>query len=123
MEEASATDLVKEVVEDARELVKIELALARRELQAELLQAHTAAIALAVGTIASSVGLSMIIVAIALATGAPAPVAAVVGVVLLVGAAIAIKVGQSALPKSLLRATARRLEDDVRGLESATHGA
>jgi hypothetical protein len=123
LEDASTTDLVKEVFDDARQLVKLELALARRELQGELAQARTAAIALAVAVLASNVGIAMLLIAIALATAAPVAVSAIIGVFLLVGAAIAARVARSALPKTLLPGTVRRIADDVRGLEGVTHGA
>jgi hypothetical protein len=106
-------ELVRGTFADFSELCRIEIALARNELVAELGRAKQAAIALVVGCLLLCSALTLLVVAGVLAQGDPSRSALVAG-----GIAIGLGLGlliwaRSRAPKSLLTHTRRRLEDDV----------
>ena len=65
--EATATELVREALEETRQLVKLEVELAKDEVRAELVEAKKAAIMFGVATIAALIAATMLFVALALA--------------------------------------------------------
>jgi len=111
--QVSSTELVREAMLEAKELVKLEVALAREEVKREVLATKGAAIALGVGTALLSVGLSLVLVSLALALF-PGPIPLLVlGLILAGGAALAGSAGMKLLPKKPLAETLRRLETDI----------
>jgi len=117
LEEASTTDLVREVLDETKELVRIQVELAKNEVQLEIRQAKKAAIGFGVASAAAILFLSALVVALVLALGGT-PLAAVgVAVALLVIAGVVGYLAYAALPKKPLERTRDRVTNDVRELK------
>ena len=111
--EATAAELVREALEETRQLVKLEVELAKDEVRAELVEAKKAAIMFGVAAIAALIAAAMLFVALALAIF-PGPVPAlIIAVALLATAGILGYVGFRKAPKKPLEKTRRRLETDA----------
>ena len=113
----STAELVKEAVDEAKQLVRIEAELAKQEVKKEVKQAEGAGIAFGAAFAFATVCLSLLAVAIVLAVGGT-PVAALVaaGVCLVIAGAVA-GIGYAVLPKKPLDHTAKRAETDLRQLK------
>ncbi len=117
LEESSTAELVRDTIAEAKELVKLEVALAKNEVKEEVKQLEHSAIAFGVSLVAALIFLSMLAVAIVLALGGT-PLAAIgVGVGFAVLASITGYVGYAKLPKKPLDKTRRRLASDVHQLK------
>jgi uncharacterized membrane protein YqjE len=116
-EETSTADLVKDVLTEARELVKLEVDLARNEMKREVKELEQAAIAFGVGVVAALLFLAMISVAIVVALGGTALAAVGVGIVFAVVAVVTGWVGYGKLPKKPLDQTRRRVRLDFQQLK------
>ncbi len=117
LEDLSTADLVRGALDEARELVRVEIEIAKGELHREVERAKHAAIVLGLAAASSILVLSSLVVAAVLALGgAPgiAIVAAAIFLVLGVGCGLA---GYTMIPKTPLGQTRRRLESDVRQLK------
>jgi hypothetical protein len=110
------TDLIREVIGDGRELVRIEVALARDELGREIAAAKTSSIAFGCATALAVTALTMFVVALVLALRGGWAGALVAGAILLAAALGLGLVGWSALPKKPLEQTKGRLRADVKQL-------
>ena len=117
LEEASTADLVKEAMDEAKELVRLEVALAKEEVKEELKEVEHAAISLGVAAGASLIVLSLLAVAIVLAVGGTALAALIVAGCFLVIAGVAAYLGYGLLPKKPMEKTRHRLENDVNQLK------
>ena len=117
LEEASTADLVREAMDEAKELVHLEVALAKEEVKEELAQLQHAAISLGIAAGASVIVLCLLAVALVLALGGTALVALGVAGGFLAVAGIAGYVGYGMLPKNPLEKTRHRLENDVNQLK------
>jgi len=117
LEEASTADLVREALDEAKELVKIEVALAKDEAKKELQQAKHAAIGFGVALALALVVLSLLAVSIVLALGGTAVAALGVAAVFLVLGGVAGYVAWSMLPKKPLDHTVARVKRDVNQLK------
>jgi uncharacterized membrane protein YqjE len=106
-------DLVREVLGDTRELVRLEIALARDDVRGEIAAARTSAIAIGLAFAVGVMGLTMFVVAIVLALRAGWVGALVAGGVLLLAAIALALVGWKALPTRPLDDTRGRLVSDV----------
>jgi hypothetical protein len=117
---ASAADLVRDAIDEARELVRLEVALAKDEARTELYETRAGAIALGVTATLAILGLAMLLVALVLAiqVGWAAPL--ICGVILLACAALGAYVAWKVFPKKPLDETRRRLSADVSELRSRT---
>ena len=113
LEAASTADLVREAMEGARELVRLEVALAKEEMKAELEHVQRAAVGLGIALASSVLVLCLLSVALVLALGGTAIVALLVALVFLVIGGVAALVGYSKLPKAPLERTRHRLETDM----------
>ena len=105
--------LVTDAVDQMRELLKSEVALARSDIRREVLAARAAAITLGVAGAAALLALSLLLVALALAIDLSAVPALVIGIVLLVVSGVAGYAGYRALPRKPLDKTRDRIETDV----------
>jgi hypothetical protein len=113
----SSTELVKEAMDEARELIRLEVALARDEVKREAAATKNAGIAFGIGGAVLLVGVALLFVALALAIF-PGPIPSLVlGLVLVTAAALAGVVGKKLLPKRPLGETRRRIEQDVERLK------
>jgi uncharacterized membrane protein YqjE len=111
--EASAAELVREALDETKQLVKLEVELAKEELRHDLADAKRAAIMFGVAAVGALLAAAMMFVALALAIF-PGPIPAlVIGGVLLVTAAVLAFVGYKKVPTKPLDRTRRRLETDV----------
>lgn len=115
--DASTKELLREAVDETKQLVKLELELAKTEVREEITRAKSAAIAMAVSLALGVLGVAMLFVALALAIfPGPAP-ALVLGLLLLAIAGSAAFAGWKLVPRKPLPETRRRLEADARILE------
>jgi uncharacterized membrane protein YqjE len=117
LEEASTADLVREAMDEAKELVRLEVALAKEEVKEELVQVQRAAISLGIAAGASVIVLCLLAVALVLALGGTALAALGVAGGFLVVAGVAGYLGYGMLPKNPLEKTRHRLENDVNQLK------
>jgi uncharacterized membrane protein YqjE len=111
--EAPVTQLVREALDESRQLVKLEVELAKDELRQELADAKKSAIMFGVAAVAALIAATMLFVALALAIF-PGPVPAlIIGAVLIAAAAVLGFIGFKKVPKKPLEKTRRRLETDA----------
>lgn len=111
--EATAGDLLRDALKQTKNLVELELALAKEELQHDLADAKRAAIAFGIAAVAALLAAIMMFVGLALAIF-PGPVPAlVIGVTFVVLAGALAYVGYRKVPQKPLERTRRRLEADV----------
>lgn len=109
LEEASTADLVREAIDEAKELVRIEIQLARGEISQEIDQAKKAAVGFGAAGAFAIIGLTLLAVAIPLAFGASAVASLIVGGIIIAIAALAAFLGYAILPKKPLEHTRKRL--------------
>ncbi len=114
--EIPTTELVKDAINQAKELTKLEIALAKDEVVREVKGLKSAAILLGAAVVLSIIGLTLVIVTAALLLG-NLYIALAIGVAILVAGAISASVGWNRLPKKPLGLTAERLQADVRDLK------
>ncbi len=117
LEEASTADLVREALDEAKELVKIEVALAKDEAKKEVAQLKRAAIGFGISLVFSLLFLTTLAMALVLALGGTALVALAVGGGFLLVGGIAAYAGYAMLPKKPLERTRHRLETDMNQLK------
>ena len=117
LEEASTADLVREALDEARELVRIEVELAKGEVEREIQQAKRAAIGFGVAAAAATVALSMFAVAIVLALGATPVASLLVGGMFAVVAGVAGFLAYTTIPRKPLERTRHRLKADMNQLK------
>lgn len=111
---ASTTELLREAIEETRQLVKLEVELAKDEVREELADAKRAAVMFGVAAVAALLAAAMLFVALALAIF-PGPVPAlVIGGILIAAAVILGLVAWKRTPKKPLGRTRQRLETDAR---------
>ena len=117
LEEASTADLVREAIDEAKELVRIEIEIAKNEVEKEIAQAKKAAVGFGVALAAGVLVLCLLAVALVLALGGtPLAALGVAGGLLVIGGAAAFA-GYSLLPKKPLEVTRHRLKSDVTQLK------
>ncbi len=117
LEETPTSELVAQTLREARELIELEMKLAKQEVRQELQQAKRAAI---VGALALACGMwavAVLLVALILALGGTALHALIVGAVLLAACGGAAAYAYSAVPKAPLEDTRTRLKNDVNRLK------
>ena len=117
LEETSTADLLREAMDEAKELVRLEVELAKEEVREELQQVKRAAIGFGIAAGASAVALCLLAVALVLALGGTALVALAVAGAFFLVAAVAGYVSYAMLPKAPLEKTRSRLENDVKQLK------
>lgn len=111
--EMSTAQLVKEAIDETRQLVKLEVELAKDEVRQELADAKRSAIMFGVAAVAGLLAAAMMFVALALAIF-PGPVPAlIIGAILIAAASVLGFVGYKKVPKKPLERTRRRLETDT----------
>src|SRR5258708_3741144 len=88
LEEASTADLVREAMDEGKELVRLEVALAKEELKEELQQLERAAVGFGIALGATVIVVCMLSVALVLALGGTAVAALVLAAGFLVVGAL-----------------------------------
>jgi hypothetical protein len=112
----ATTELVKEAFDEARELARLEVALAKNEALAELNDLKVSAITVGIAAASALVGVALLLVALALALGGTIA-ALVTGVILLAVAAALALFAVHRLPEKPFGETRRRLKEDVQQLK------
>jgi uncharacterized membrane protein YqjE len=111
------TDLVKQALSEARDLVQLEVRIAKEELREELVEAKRAAIAGALAIGIAMLVLGALLVAVILALGGTVGAALVVAAGLAALAAISVAVAYATAPKSVLGKTRKHLKQDATELK------
>jgi hypothetical protein len=117
LEEASTADLVREALDEARELVRLEVQIAKSEVQKEIALAKRAAMGFVAAVVLGQLLLATLVVVIVLALGGTALIALAVSGVLFVLTGAAAIVGYASMPKKPLEPIKNRLETGVRQLK------
>jgi uncharacterized membrane protein YqjE len=112
-----ASQLAKQAIEEARILVKLEVALAKNELKEEMSELKLSGVAFGGAAVSAILMLSMVCLAIVLALGARWWVALIGAAIWLVVALAMALVGRSSLPKQPLERTRQRLSTDLKQLK------
>ena len=112
-DERPLAELMKEALDETRELVKLEVALAREEVRKETREAKAAGIGIGAAAALAISGFTMLLVSVALAFSATWLPALLVGAIVLAAAGIAGLLGYGAVPRKPLDETRRRLTTDV----------
>src|SRR5262249_48450997 len=97
--EPSTAELLREAVDEAKELVRLEVALAKDEARTELAEAKSGAIALGATAALAILGLALVLVALALAIGMTPLPAFIIGIVLLGCAGVAAYMASKLVPR------------------------
>jgi hypothetical protein len=111
--EPPVTELIRDVLGETGELVRIEVALARDELRQEIVAAKAGSVAMGAAAATAVASFTMFVVALVLALNAGWVGALVAGGILLVAALVLGLVGWKALPTSPLGETKGRLQANV----------
>lgn len=110
----STTDLVRHALEEARLLARAEVLVARQELREELAAAKVSGVLLGAGAVLGVAGLTLLLVAAAVALPLPDWLGTLlVGLVVLGVAALCAGLGAKRLPKKPLPRTQARLRTDL----------
>jgi uncharacterized membrane protein YqjE len=117
LENAPTTDVVKQALAETRELLQLDLRIAKQELREDLLQVKKAAIAGALAFVFVLLALTALVVAVILAAGASVAAALVTAAILLVLGGAAGALAYALAPKSPLGRTRQRLKDDLNQLK------
>ena len=123
LDDAPAGLLVREIFDDARELVRIEVALAKSETRAELAQLRSAAIIAAIAGCAGCMALTLALVAVAVATATPITAALLLAAGSALVALVAGVMAWRRIPTKILGTTRTSVARDVLSLEGRAHGA
>lgn len=107
------SELIRQALDETKELVRLEVKLAREEVRDDVLQLKQVAIFGGIALVAAIVGLSTLVTALVLAVGGTALAALIVGGVLLVLTAVLAAVAYARLPKVPLGRTRARIESDI----------
>lgn len=118
MDEMSTLDLLQETIRDAKELVRVEVELAKEEAKQQLTDMRSAAIAFGAAAVLAVMALCMLLTAVLLAIGPTPVVALIMTAVLLAGAATAALLGRAKIPRRALGRTRARVERDVQELRN-----
>ncbi|MGH7270695.1 MAG: phage holin family protein [Polyangiaceae bacterium] len=108
---------MSEVLDSTRELVRLEVALARDDVATELGRAKIGAVALGVSAGVAFSAFTMLMAAIALSFARTWLAALILGAILLAVAVVLALFGRDALPKAPLALTAARMGQDLRAIE------
>jgi Na+/proline symporter len=111
------TQLVREAIDQTRQLARLEVALARQEIEAGIARAKVGAITLGAAAAAGLWAIAMFLVAVAAAFPTLWLAALVLGAILLALAVVLGLAGWRAMPKHPLSGTRERLETDLKDLK------
>ncbi len=116
-DEATTLELLREAVSETRDLVRIELALARAEVTFEIERARRAAVAFAIAVASLVMVLCSLSVTLVLAFGGTVVASLGIAAVMLAVGVVASVAGYALLPKKPLERTIERWESDVNQLK------
>jgi len=115
--ELSTPELLRQVLDQSKELVRLEIKLAQAELHEDVRKLKVAGILLASAGALFIVALGMLHVAVVIALGSTASAAVIVACIVLAEVAVVGFIGYRQLPKVPLERTRSRLATDVRALK------
>jgi hypothetical protein len=115
--EEPTADLIREVINETRQLVQLEVALAREEVRMEMARARLAGVVLGTAAGAGLSGITVCLVAIVLTFSIPSVAALIMGAGLVSLAVVGGWVGWKRLPKRPMNETRSRLEADFKQLK------
>jgi uncharacterized membrane protein YqjE len=119
MEREAATEttaeLLRDAIDDARRLVKLEVELAKAEIRHEVKEAKGAAIAFGIAALASLLAVTTLFAVLVVALGAVGGL--IMAAALAVVGGVLAAIGYKLLPKKPLDQTRRRIDRDVRSLK------
>lgn len=113
----STPELVRQTMEETKELVRIEVSLARDELRNDVLQLKTVAIVGGAALVVALLTLSTLVLAIVLALGGTAVVALIASAVLAVASGVMAAIAYKQFPKVPLERTRARFKSDINQLK------
>jgi uncharacterized membrane protein YqjE len=113
----STTELVREALEETKELVRLEIKLAREEVRDDVVQLKTAAILLGVASVLAVLALASLVVALVLGLGGGVVQALLVAAALVLICGILVAVAYRSIPKVPLERTRSRLKTNVNQLK------
>jgi uncharacterized membrane protein YqjE len=116
-DDVSTGELLRQTLDESKELVRLELALAREDLRSELKQVKTAGILLGIAAAFAVVAIAMLDVAVIIALGNTVTAALIVALLVVLEVAVFGYLGYRKLPKVPLQRTRERLTSDVRELK------
>ena len=120
--ELSTSELVRQALDESRELVRLEVRLAQQELRDDVRKLKWGGILIGLAAAMFIVALAMFDVAVVLALGGTANVALIIAFIVLGEVAVLAFFGYRLLPKVPLERTRARLATDVHALkEQVTH--
>jgi len=117
VDEAPTGELIKRALDDARELVRIEVGLAKEEAREQLVSAKRALIAGAVALVAGLLFLATATMALVLALGGGALIALGISGIYLVVAAVTGTMAVRLVPRKPVEETRRRIEGEIKELK------
>lgn len=117
LERVPTTEVVKEALSEARELLQLDLRIAKQELREDLAQVKKAAIFGAAALVLVFLALAALIVAVILAAGATLGAALATAAILLVVGGSSGVLAYTLAPKSPFGRTRQRLKDDLNQLK------
>jgi putative superfamily III holin-X len=113
----STTELVREALEETKELVRLEIKLAREEVRDDVVQLKTAAILLGIASVLGILTLASLVVALVLGLGGGVLEALLVAAALALICGILVAVAYRSIPKVPLERTRSRLKTNVNQLK------
>jgi len=116
-DQLSTGELGRQAFDETKELVRLEIALAREDLRSELQRVKTAAILLGLAGALAIVALAIFDVAVVIALGTTVTAALSVAFIVVAEVAVLGFIGYRMLPKAPLARTRERLASDVRELK------
>lgn len=122
LQQMATTELVHHALDELKLLVRAEVLHAKQELREELAQTKQAAILIGAAVGGALCGLSVLLVALAVALPLPEGGAMLmIGIVSLVAAAVCAGFGYRKLPRQPMSKTRKRIRDDVAMARSSWH--
>jgi Flp pilus assembly protein TadB len=115
--ELSTPELLRQSLDESRELVRLEIRLAQEELREDVHKLKAAGILLALAAASAIVALAMFHLALVFALGGTVGAALLVALIAVLEVAIAGFIGYRQLPKVPLERTRSRWATDVRALK------
>jgi hypothetical protein len=117
LEEQSTTDLLRQTLEETKQLARLEVRLAQSELREDVRSLKWAGLLFAIAAALFVVALAMFDLAVVIALGGTASAALIVAGIVLVEVAVLAIAGYRLLPKVPLERTRARFAEDVRTLK------
>jgi uncharacterized membrane protein YqjE len=111
------SELLRQILDETRELVRIESRLAREEVRDDLLQLKAVAIFGSAALVLALTAISTLVMAVVLGLGGTAIIALAAAAVLLLAAAVSGGLAYQKLPKMPLQRTRDRLKSEVTQLK------